>query len=60
MAHDDEASLMEAQSSLRRGIERSRQALGRYRARLLVLRQAMEHQRVPHFATIPVSQGEQR
>lgn len=45
----DEASLR-----LRKGIERSRALVARYRARLMVLRQAMERQRVPPLLTVPV------
>ena len=44
MARDDEKIMTDAQKNLRRGIERSRQVVARYRARLLVLRQAIERQ----------------
>ena len=46
---DREKDAAEARSSLERGIERSRRAVARYRARLLVLREAVERQRFPQF-----------
>jgi|GEM_PF-7062038 len=50
MSGDREKDAAEARSSLERGIERSRRAVARYRARLLVLREAIERQRLPEFA----------
>ena len=53
MSGDREKDVAEAQSSLERGLERSRRAVARYRARLLVLREAMQRQRLPQFAAAP-------
>ena len=50
---DREKDAAEARSSLERGIERSRRAVARYRTRLLVLREAMQRQRLPEFAVAP-------
>lgn len=60
MARDDEACQIEAQSTLHRGIERSRRVMVRYRARLLLLRSAMDRQPVPSLAAVLRSQREQR
>ena len=51
MARDLETALDEAESGLRRGIDRSRSVVARYRARLLLLREAMKREGAPQFAT---------
>lgn len=53
MSADRDKDLAEARTSLERGLERSRRAVARYRARLLVLREAMQRQRLPQFAAAP-------
>ena len=54
MARNDDTNLPtgdEASLRLRAGIERSRALVARYRARLLLLRQAMQRPRVPPLLT---------
>ena len=50
MAREQETTLAEAESSLRRGIDRSRGVVARYRSRLLLLREAMQRQNGPQLA----------
>ena len=60
MARDHETLSEEAESSLRRGMERSRRVVERYRARLLFLREAMQRQSVPQFAPGPRTGAQRR
>ena len=60
MSGDRDKDLAEARTSLERGLERSRRAVARYRARLLVLREAMQRQRLPQFAPARRTRAEQR